>query len=885
MTTRTTYQNVKPLRVLMQSRANAFTQRGGDTTVLEHLARGLCAKGVEVCVDLEGAQDPRNFDIVHLFNFATPQLTQEFARRAMLAGIPYVVTTLYEDIASFHSQSHYVGNRLVEYVRSGQKRGGWLITAAEISSIPRSGRFQADEIAQNAAALFPNGAGEAASLRRDFPNSKRCIEIPVGHEIGAMCSSSLFEQRYGVRDFVFCVGRLETRKNQLMLLKALEDSDLTVVLAAGGFTYQPDYDAAVRSFKRRGKTIVLDRIDAELLSSAYAACRVHALPSWYELPGLVSLEAAAHRKNIVVTRTGTTADYVGNQAFYCIPWDCDSILAAVTAAYYAPAGDSLVRMARSFTWDEAVRRSIEAYSEVLGRSGQTTIHVGSPTMHNLESLSHGVYDMSINATEFQDALERGEMAAKSHDFGAADELLRKAESMNPSSARVLKARGAVLLAQLKADEAQTFFDRALLAEPNDAKILAGRGMCDLARQRPEQAIPFFEKAVSISPDYLVAVHQILECSYALSRFDTAITVLERYLSIRPEDCEIRFCYAGCLLKIGDAARAVQEIDRILGERPAHQGALELRAFITSGASSQAPQESPAEVSEQVDNVAPASTSVGTTREALRDSLSDLSQRIRGWRVASQATTEKIVQPSSPDTTQEERVAAVIAQVEGLKKEGDSASAEKTLQELLASEIIPTSFRETIRCLEAEFAVMASDFVKATAVYDEILASNPRCARALCGKGALAAEAQDWTTARRFFNQALDAVSNHDIALAGLGLCEMVSNNTEQAFVLFQRAVEMNPENNRALLGVLQTGYPLKKYTEMERMISAFLDLHPGNVDMLYSFAGVLFAQGKVKEARLEVEKVLVFEPEHEHALELRGMLDTRATDTKTTVTQ
>jgi hypothetical protein len=56
--------------------------------------------------------------------------------------------------------------------------------------------------------------------------------------------------------------------------------------------------------------------------------------------------------------------------------------------------------------------------------------------------------------------------------------------------------------------------------------------------------------------------------------------------------------------------------------------------------------------------------------------------------------------------------------------------------------------------------------------------------------------------------------------------------------------------------------------------------------MLYSFAGVLFAQGKVNEARLEVEKILVFEPGHEHALELRGMIDeSRATVKKAPVTQ
>jgi len=398
-------------------------------------------------------------------------------------------------------------------------------------------------------------------------------------------------------------------------------------------------------------------------------------------------------------------------------------------------------------------------------------------------------------------------------------------------------------------------------------------------------MPFFEKAISLVPDYLVAVHQLLECSYALSTFDKAIVVLERYLSIKPEDAEIRFCYAGCLFKAGQSSRALAELGRVLEEKPGHQGAQELRMFIANDANTSDVAVTPVQSAPVSVAAIQPSALTGTTSAELRDSLADLSDRIRGWRVGTQNSPEAFVQPTSPDTTQDERVAAAIAQIEGLKREGDFAAALKQLNEFLASQQVTAAHQETVRCLEAEFAVLANDFAQASLKYDAILTENPQSARALCGKGALAAEGQDWSGARRFFNQALAAQPNHDIALAGLGLCEMVNNNAEQAFVLFQKSAESNPENHRALLGVLQTGYPLKKYTEMERMISAYLDLHPGSVDMLYSFAGVLFAQGKVREARLEVEKILVFEPEHEHALELRGMLDSPAAGSKTVVTQ
>jgi tetratricopeptide (TPR) repeat protein len=871
-------QNGWSLRVLMQIRPNVFSQRGGDTKVLERLSKGLMGRGVDVQVDIDGSVSPVGFDIVHLFNFATPALTQEYATRAKNAGVPYVVTTLYEDVAEFHYQSHYVANKLIDYVRRGQVEGSLTLTPMELAELPRAPRFSADEIARYATALFPNGKGEANALRRDFPQANDIREVPVGYEIDSAQGPEMFERAYGIRDFVLCVGRLESRKNQLMLLKALETSELPVVLAAGGFSYQPEYEAAVRAFKRSGKTVILERIDTEMLSSAYAACRAHVLPSWYELPGLVTLEAASRGKNIVVTRTGTTADYVTDKAFYCAPWDADSIASAVFAAYYSPAKQGLIEMATSFSWENAINQTIAAYAQIVGRGdGVQLSAVGSSIRTGVTEMSLGFYDMSINVTEFQDELERGEIAAKVGDFALAEEHLRRAEVINPTSARTLKALGAVLLATMRGDEARELFDRALDIDSTDPKILAGRGMCEMISKRYAEAMPFFEKSVSVAPDYLVAIHQLLECSYALSIFDRALVTLERYLSIKPLDVDMRFCLAGCLHKVGQSGRALTELDRVMTERPGHDGAQELYRVITASARATESTESSI--------VRPTITSDVPAAD-LKISLTDLSERIRSWKVGPSSSTPTSVVPTAPETTRGEKIAAEIGYIEELKRLGDFETARTKLGEIMRRSDLEGANRENAQCLDAEFTVLAGELAAASRKYDAILTSNPHSARAICGKGALAAEGQDWSGAKMFFLSALKVKPRHDVALAGLGLCAMVENRHEEAFSLFQQAVEVNPENHRALLGVLQTGYPLKKFSEMERMISAYLDLHPGSLDMLYSFAGVLFAQGKVKEARLEVEKILVFEPSHEHALELRSMIDQpKDKDTKAPITQ
>jgi glycosyltransferase involved in cell wall biosynthesis len=118
--------------------------------------------------------------------------------------------------------------------------------------------------------------------------------------------------RTGVRGarFILCVGRVEPRKNQLMLLLALQESDLPVVFADGGFMYQPEYFDMCKAFARKGRTVFTGRLSDELLVSAYRACRLHCLPSWYELPGLVSLEAASYGCTVIASPWGCLPDYL-----------------------------------------------------------------------------------------------------------------------------------------------------------------------------------------------------------------------------------------------------------------------------------------------------------------------------------------------------------------------------------------------------------------------------------------------------------------------------------------------------------------------------------------------------------------------------------------------
>ena len=112
------------LRVLVQARGDLHVNHGGDTVALESSVDALRKLGVMVDVDINQAKNPSDYDLVHLYNFATPNAIEPLGVAAVDKGVPVVVTTLYEDRDKFFIQMHIYASAILAYVRSGYK-GTW----------------------------------------------------------------------------------------------------------------------------------------------------------------------------------------------------------------------------------------------------------------------------------------------------------------------------------------------------------------------------------------------------------------------------------------------------------------------------------------------------------------------------------------------------------------------------------------------------------------------------------------------------------------------------------------------------------------------------------------------------------------------------------------
>ncbi|NLF25632.1 MAG: tetratricopeptide repeat protein [Deltaproteobacteria bacterium] len=837
----------KPLRVLMQNRSNTFTQRGGDTVVIEKTAAALRKRGVQVTIDLENSANPKDFEIVHLFNFVLSSLLRSQGERAFQAGVPFVVTTLYEDVNLFHNQSQVAAQFLMEYVGRGQDRQWYAANRPDLSSVQGCGGFDNAWTVDHAAALLTNGASESAALRRDYGSRARIREVPLGCDLGVEGYAQNFTATFGVEDFVLCVGRIESRKNQLMLLKALEDSELPLVLAAGGFTYQPEYDRAVRQFKRKGRTLVVGRLSEEMLAAAYRAARVHVLPSWYELPGLVSLEAALYGCQVVTTRQGTAPDYFGSEAYYCNPADEASILNAVTTAYQAPVRPGLKEVAMRYNWEQAGQQTYNAYREVIAGNKQSApekvidVSFQRPTAEEPSvSTSPGGYDLDASATKFQEVLEQGEMAARRKEYNLAHEWLERAERMMPCSVRALRARGAVFFAENNVSKAKAYFERAHALDASDARTLSGLGMCEMHDGAAERAYVLFVAALEKDSEHLVTLLQLIECAYKLGRFEDVSRILTQYVDKHPENLDMKYCLAGALYKQGCVEQAEELAEEILKTDPNHLAAKQLINALKES------KEVAASPAPSMGSPTPSQTSRGTAPQQSKTQCFDALDRR-------------------------------LAELEEEKRNRKFSSVESGVKDILNQVTARKEQVQHARLLLAECEMLQGRMPEASIIIEDILRQDPTCTRALCGKGALAAAAHKLDQAKECFLEANRLDPDYDVPLAGLGLCAGWNRNHEEAWQYYRAALDRNPENVRALLGLIEVGYPLRRLEEVERALRAYLEYHPIDLELLYSLAGCCFAQNKLQEALEEVGKITLFVPDHEKALELKGMIEERLT--------
>jgi glycosyltransferase involved in cell wall biosynthesis len=358
------------LRVAIIARSTLFTVPGGDTVQAVQTASHLADLDVWADIKLSNEViDYAQYDLLHFFNIIRPA---DILYHSQKAHKPYVVSTILVDYSEYDQHYRkglgsifsYLPSNSIEYSKTMAR---WLLGRDHLASpsyIWKGQRKSILEILRKAKMILPNSESEYQRVMKAYPSKVKYNVIPNGID------PKLFQYNDGVEKdalLVLCVARIEGIKNQLNLIKALNNTHFKLVLIGNHSPNQQAYYNECRHIAAANIQFI-DHIPQYDLVAYYQKAGVHVLPSWFETTGLSSVEAAAMGCNLVITDKGDPREYFEDDAFYCDPAEPESILAAIEKASAAKTNKQLrERILKKYTWAQAAYCTLSAYQLVVAK--------------------------------------------------------------------------------------------------------------------------------------------------------------------------------------------------------------------------------------------------------------------------------------------------------------------------------------------------------------------------------------------------------------------------------------------------------------------------------------------------------------------------------------
>ncbi|HBF37865.1 MAG TPA: glycosyltransferase [Firmicutes bacterium] len=333
------------MKVLLQNRSSYRNSVAGDGVQMVKTQEYL--KKLQVDADISSSPDTdlSQYDLVHLFNLMPVDEMFPLFLNARKQKKKIVLSTIYWNPDEFLKQSEDFESLKLWWQKSMPLR---------------------DEVLRGVDLILPNSELELAVIKKQFLGVPRARVVINGVDQAFYSAKpQSFMARHHCQDFLLSVGRICRRKNQLAIIRAAAALDLPLVIIGplnDGLYYRECRRAAAGHH-----VLFIDRLSQQDLCSAYAAARIHVLVSWYDTPGLVSLEAALAGCAVVTTIRGSAKEYFGNLAYYCNPANEATICSAIKAAWKASNNLQLkTHIFTHFTWEKAAKETLEAYRSVLG---------------------------------------------------------------------------------------------------------------------------------------------------------------------------------------------------------------------------------------------------------------------------------------------------------------------------------------------------------------------------------------------------------------------------------------------------------------------------------------------------------------------------------------
>lgn len=289
-------------------------------------------------------------DLFHAPSFVTPFVVP--CRMIMtIHDLNHVV------LRHFYTPFHQFYYRVI--VRESMRRSQFVLTVSHFSKreIVRTLNVPADKIF-----VTYNGVSE---LYKPITDGKELAYV---------------RDMYGLpQRFILCVSNNKPHKNVHQLVRAFcyADLDLPLVLAC------PVDNNLIRIAENYGKKHLVyfsKFIEEEHLPAVYANTELFVYPSTYEGFGLPPLEALACGTPVVVARSSSLPEVVGDNAIFTNPYDFKAIAKALELGIYDKSlreqlSAKGIQHAQRFSWANMTDQTLAIYNRCAGEASQGSLEV------------------------------------------------------------------------------------------------------------------------------------------------------------------------------------------------------------------------------------------------------------------------------------------------------------------------------------------------------------------------------------------------------------------------------------------------------------------------------------------------------------------------------
>jgi len=358
------------MKVLFILRSTFETTLGGDSIQALSTAKFLRMRGVEVDV-LHAHQNPdySQYDIMHFFNIIRPD---DILRHINQTNIPIAISTIFVDYGYYKNAGNHPAYPFlfklfsadhIEYLKRIARsiKNGEIFPSSKY--LLKGHRKSVVEILNRSNVLLPNSSSELKRLCEYYPVNTQAEIIPNG--IDKTIFNRKVNHQFRIPNKVIIVGRIEVRKNQLNLIRALNGTEFRLHIIGKAAPNHINY--LNQCIKEAGPNIKFHHhvSETELLEH-YETAAIHAMPSRFETTGLSSLEAAFMGCALVISDKGDTKEYFENMAEYADPENPSDILAKVRKASANGFNSNLYnKIQDNYTWEIAAEKTLQAYEKIL----------------------------------------------------------------------------------------------------------------------------------------------------------------------------------------------------------------------------------------------------------------------------------------------------------------------------------------------------------------------------------------------------------------------------------------------------------------------------------------------------------------------------------------